>query len=179
MDKKEYKSVYEINANRINSNPGHHIPVYQIQGLDGQGKGLIMSAGLLEKPHDVLIRDFEVLKQFKCYMVSRLYRKEELEEDTGRYQMIKIIICKHDNTNKPLAYLCFNFNSNDDKISTIDNKIELEGSYSITFHFMEDGLPKYSQLYESEKYIGAAKLLPLLIKYLYDENVLKVINKLV
>ena len=174
MNKEDYISVHDIKSNNIDINKDG-ITVYQVQGLDDQNKAIIMTAGLLENPHDVMINKFDFLKKFKCFMVSRLYIKEELDEAAGRYQMIKIIICKE---NIPLAYLCFNFNSKEYQISTIGNKIELEGIFSITLHFMENNLPKYINLYETNKYPGA-KMLSILVKYLYDKNVLKVVDKLI
>lgn len=173
----EYISVHQIQNNKIKSEPEGLITVFQIQGKENTNKGLIMKAGYLENPHDILIREFELLRKFKCFMISRLYDQEELKKAKPRYQMIKIIICKkNDKMNNPIAYLCYNFHTDQYCISTHDNKIELTGKYTITFHFMEDTY-KYIQLYENDTYMGSGHMMNTLTEYLFNENVLQHINK--
>ena len=106
----EFISVHEIDSTKQNQNSENGIAVYQVQGLNQMPKALIIKVGFLENIHDVLINDFKFLKKYKCYIVSRLYVKEELLKNQNIFQMIKIIICKDgDSMNMPLCYLCFNF----------------------------------------------------------------------
>ena len=176
----EYRSVHEINSNRTDTNETKYVNVYQVQGIENTNTGLIIKAGVLENRHDTLIREFEILKKFKCFMVSRLYKEDELVKEHERYQMIKIIICKKDcDMNNPLAYLCFNFHPSEHHLSTHENRIKLNGFFSITFHFMETNIAKYIQLYKNEEYIGNNKMMTKLIEHLYHQNVLKVIDKLI
>lgn len=174
----EFISVHNIEANKINSEPEGLIDVYQIQGITDTDKGYIMKVGKLENPHDILIREFPLLNRFKCFMISRLYIEKELKETKGRYQMIKITICnKNDTSNTPLAYLCFNFQTDKYEISTHDNKKSIIGKYTITLHFMKDKNAKYIQLYESYKFIGTEKMMIILTEYLFEEKVIKLLNK--
>ncbi len=180
----EYISVHEIESNKQNSiNQG--VPVYQIQGLDHSDKGYIMKVGNLETLHDVLINEFKLLNKFKCYIVSRLFAEWEIHSIMKNpdkvYQMIKIIICKDsDEMNNPLSYLCFNFrvkNVLNEYISTDKNKIELTGEFTITFHFKEDNNNKYMLLKSYDTFIGKDSMLNKTIKCLFEENVLKVLDK--
>lgn len=180
----EFISVHDINSNKQSSDIKDRISVFQVQGTDNTSTAVIMKVGCLENPHDVLINDFKLLNKYKCYIVSRLFSQEELE--TLKYhkihQMIKIIICKlGDDMNIPLCYLCFNFNAfelPESYISTRETKIELNGQYTITFHFQKDNDNKYKVLKTYEKFIGKEDMINKLIKYLFDENVLKELEKI-
>ncbi len=180
----EFISVHDIESNKQSTDIKNGIPVYQVQGKDNTPTALIMKVGCLENPHDVLINDFKLLNKYKCYIVSRLFSQEELEtlKDHKIYQMIKIITCKlGDDMNIPLCYLCFNFNAfelPESYISTHENKIELKGQYTITFHFQKDSDNKYKVLKTYNKFIGKEDMLNKLIKYLFDENVLKELEKI-
>jgi hypothetical protein len=97
----EYQSVHEIKPNTVSdNNETNHITVYQVQGIADTNTGLIIKAGILENPHDILIREFEILSKFKCFMVSRLYHQNELNENK------EIVVDLNCHTNIPGVFAC-------------------------------------------------------------------------
>jgi len=190
IESDEYISVHEIESTTQSTSNEGNIPVYQVQGINNSSSGIIIQVGQLESAHDVLINEFKLLNKYKCYIVSRLFTKEEIDNvlALGIFQMIKIIICKDGDTmNMPLCYVCFNFNILDKLnamqtqlyISTSQNKIELKGKYTITFHFKENNTNKYILLKTYDKFIGKDDMLNKLIKYLFNETILKELEKTV
>ena len=125
------------------------IPVYQVQGILNNSKALVMKVGIIEELNDVLIKDFEIVSRFKCFMVSRIYDQQLLEKTNGHYKlnMIKVTICQNSNPPIPIAALCYNFNhSQNDSIinylSTQIQRIEVNGFYNITLHYKENNNKK-------------------------------------
>lgn len=186
-DLDEFISVHDLDSCKQSTTDNkNNISVYQVQGINNSGKGIIMEVGFLETVHDVLINDFKLLKKFKGYIVSRLYTEEELIKITQNgknniFQMIKIIICENGDTmNVPLCYLCFNFvtSINDKFISTDENKIELLGKFTITFHLKDNNYNnKYIQLKQYNEYVGKEDMIKELIESLFNEIVLDELDK--
>ncbi|ARF09711.1 hypothetical protein Indivirus_2_90 [Indivirus ILV1] len=179
----EFISVHDIGSIKQLIKNENSIPVFQVQGKNDTSFAIIMKVGYLENPHDVLINEFKLLDKYKCYIVSRLFCQSELDmlKENKIHQMIKIIICRlGDDMNIPLSYLCFNFNAYEipeNYISTQENKIELNGQYTITFHFQKDSQNKYKILRSYEKFMGKDAMLNKLVKCLFDENVLNELEK--
>ena len=104
--------------------------------------------------------------------------EKDLIDLNNIFPMIKILI-NHNNDDKlnPIACLLLNFNSNKsvlNNISTIDNKINLEGFFTISFHFAE----KYTNLEKFNQYTGEKKMIEKMIYYLLTNEIQDLINEL-
>lgn len=161
------------------------IPVYQVQGILNSSKGFVIKVGIIEELNDVLIKDFEIVARFKCFMVSRIYDKPLLEKtnEHRKLNMIKVTICQNSNPPVPIAALCYNFNhtQNDSIIGYLsDNtqKIELNGFYNITLHYKENNKHKYIELHKFETYQGEQQMMISLTKSLLDPKVLDILNNI-
>lgn len=161
------------------------IPVYQVQGILNSSKGFVIKVGIIEKLNDVLIKDFEIVSRFKCFMVSRIYDEPLLEKTNEHHKlnMVKVTICQNSNPPVPIAALCYNFNhtQNDSIINYLsDNtqKIELNGFYNITLHYKENNKYKYIELNNFETYQGEEQMMILLTKSLLDPKVLDILNNI-
>lgn len=183
----EHDDINELND--LNENSIH---VFQVQGIENTAYGLIMKVGMMKQIHDVLIKEFDISSQFKCYMISRIYDTESLKRlnATGRIQMIKVNICHNNDTITPIASLCYNFNTfshleNKDNIinytSDNVNKKNLYGFYSITLHFKEkeNENHKYVNIQDQQTFPGKTQMLIDLTKWLLDDKVKNILNKLI
>lgn len=191
----EYISVTSLNTNCKNENyideidinnlEDNGICVYQIQSKINDKSAIIMKAGIMKEPHDVLIKELDIL-QFKYFIISKLYTLEQLEElsDIDRFTMIKIVICNED---KPIAQLFYNFNTiihkQNNKLITEylseDKKIiDLHGSFSVTLHYNENDNPKYVELENLKTYCGQNEMMITLSKWLIDDKVKEILSKI-
>jgi len=159
------------------------IPVYQVQGILNSSNALVMKVGIIEEVNDVLIKDFEIVSRFKCFMVSRIYDQQLLEKTNERCKlnMIKVTICQNSNPPIPIAALCYNFNHkyNDSIINYLSDqtqRIEINGFYNITLHYKENSKNKYIELRKFETYQGEQQMMVLLTKCMLDPKVLKMLN---
>lgn len=159
------------------------ITIYQLQSNKNNTHAIIMKAGIMKKPHDVLINEF-VIGELKCFIVSKLYTIEQLKEldEFCRFAMVKIIACDN-KSSKPILQLCYNFNTqihkqNDksiiDYLSDSNNKNdkkELNGFFSVTMHYFESDNPKYINLENKKRYCGRNEMIDTLVKWLITDQV--------
>ena len=161
------------------------IAVYQVQGILNTSTALVMKVGIIEELNDVLIKDFEIVSRFKCFMVSRIYDQQLLKKTNEHHKlnMIKVTICQNSNPPVPIAALCYNFNhiqknSIINYLSNKTHKIELNGFYNITLHYKENNKHKYIELNKLETYQGEQQMMILLTKSLLDPKVLDILNNI-
>ncbi|QKF93632.1 hypothetical protein QKU48_gp0174 [Fadolivirus algeromassiliense] len=194
----EFISIKDIKHNHVNehyideSNEDEiqieGIPIYQIQSTKNSTNGVIINAGIIKEPHDVLIKDV-IITNYKCFIISKLYTLEQLKESEEfcRFVMMKIIICLNNKEHTPLAQLCYNFNtvvhkqSNKsilDYLSDNNNKKDLYGFFSITLHYTENDKSKYINLDQFKNYCGPDNIITTLLKWLLDEKVKEILSKL-
>lgn len=155
--------------------------IYQVQGILNKSKALLMKVGVTKEVNDVLIKDFEIVSRFKCFMMSKIYSQKLLENNPKNLLLIKIIICQNRNPPIPIANLCYNFNhQKSDTIinyaSVASNKIELEGYYNITLHYKEENDNKYVELRKFDSHKGNQEMMISLTKALLDSTVLEILN---
>ena len=205
MDTEEFVSLKSIKSNKIdheftdeyndlnnlNDLNKDDMHVFQVQGIENTSNGLIMKVGIMKQIHDILIKEFNIPPNFKCYMISRIYDMQTLKQtnDTGIIQMIKVNICHNNGTTLiPIASLCYNFNTTShlqnkenimNYISNNINKRELQGFYSITLHFKENGNSKYVNIQNQDTFSDKTQILIDLTKWLLDEKVKTILNKLI
>ncbi len=161
------------------------IPVYQVQGILNSPNALVMKVGIIEELNDVLIKDFEIVSRFKCFMVSRIYNQQLLEKTNEhcKLNMIKVTICQNSTPPIPIAALCYNFNhmkknSVINYVSDQKQRIEIDGFYNITLHYKENNNNKYIELRKLETYQGEQQMMILLTKCLLDPKILKILNNI-
>lgn len=199
-DSEEFINITDINHNRVDEEFPHENDlenvnelgeaIYQVQSNKDCSLAIIIKAGVMKEFHDILIKEFDILK-FKCYLVSKLYTVEQLKEldQTCRFVMIKIMICSEKNT--PVACLSYNFNTvihRQNKKSIIDylcdknNKIELPGFFSITLHFTEKGNAKYINVEHFKTFHGQNEMIDEMINKLadclLDDKIIKILDEL-
>jgi len=196
-DQDEFVSIETLNHNHINekyldeSNQEEledgSIYIYQLQAKKNNTNAIIIKAGIIKEPHDVLIKEFDIDK-FRCFMVSKLYTLGQLQQSDEycRFNMIRIIIYNKNQNTTPFAQLCYNFNTFVHKqnnksiieyLSEPTKKIELYGFFSVTLHYNENSNPKYINLENIKKYCGQNEMMITLTKWLLDKQVKEILNK--
>lgn len=162
------------------------IQIFQMQGKKNTSCGIIKAVGIMKELNDILIKEFNIPtfigsseEHYKCFMISKIYDMKTLEQlnDTGIIQMIKINICFDD---KPIASLCYNFNTSSHLLYSLDYiSKELHGFYSITLHFKENNNPKYINLDIQKTFPGNDQIMIDLTKWLLDDKTQSILNKLI
>lgn len=147
------------------------IKVYQLQPY--KNSALIMHVGNMINVFDQNIHTIDI-ENLKCHIVGKIYDNDKLEKhlDNKIIPIITVLICK-DNNNYPSAYLSYNFNVKNvenNYLSTKDNKIFIDGNYSISLHLINK---KYVVLECMDDYVGQDDMMEQLTKYLLDEEILK------
>jgi hypothetical protein len=170
MATEEFISVTKIKSEYASPQNGEK--VYQVQG--NEFGAAIMNVGVMVKPHDVLISEFDML-DYKCYIVSKIYDVDALKiaNDHNNFVLIKIIICK--TSDVPLITLCYNFKTIINILNCIsekDDKKQIFGTFSITLHYQD----KYAILQECDKFHD--NMIAELTEYLLDEQVLDLLDEL-
>ena len=173
-----------------NSDSEHskEIIIYQLQPHSLDSTATIMKVGIMKNISDILIKNFNILNKYKCYMISKIYSQEQLEiiRYDGKFQLIKIIICFNQNDFVPIAHLCFNFDTNQlqndnklaDYLSDENKKININGTYSITLHFQENGNNKFIMLEQDTHFCGQTEMMVKLTEWLFDDKIQNIINNL-
>lgn len=170
---------------QLNDVQKNGVTVYQVQGIQNKNYGKVVHVGFMEKLNDVLIRDFELFTQFKCYMMSRLYDINLLKktDEHKKLNLIRINICRNSTTPVLIASLCLNFNHNKNDsiinyISDTTNKFELDGFYNITLHYRENSNShiKYIELERLDTFCDENKMMSYMIKKLIDPNILELLS---
>lgn len=199
-DDDEYISIFKIKSNildddfvdaddamdELNENSKE---VYQVQGYDDNATAVIMKVGLMKDLHDILIKEFDILSKFKCYMISRMFNAAKLEHVSEHctFQMVKVNIF-HNNNNEHIASLSYNFKTfaHAQNKTSIMNYVsdkqqtkELYGFFSITLHFKENNQNKYITLENNKTFPGKTEMLIKLTKWLLDPKVQESLNKLI
>jgi|688.fasta_scaffold179882_2 hypothetical protein len=186
----EYTDIFD-NDNNLDELNNTCTEIYQIQGIQNNKKGVIMKVGLMKELNDVLIKKFDIPKNFRCFLISKIYDSKKLNEisKTCRIQMIKMNICYYNNKKyNHIATLAYNFNTfvhiknNQDIInftSSKDNIKQLSGFYSVTLHFNENGNNKFINIENQTIFPGNTEIMVLLTKYLLDKRVQDILYKLI
>lgn len=191
-----------INENLFNSNGNneqllshtkekHQIefPIYQIQSSNDKTKAVFMHIGFMYKLCDVFIKQFDIYNKYKCFIVSKIYNQINIQlmEKNNKFPIIVIIISLDSTKLNPLAWLCFNFNINDivknnikliECLSKKDSHIDINGFYSISLHFLKHNSMKFVNLETFEEFPNIDNIMILLTKWLLDDYVLDILNKL-
>ena len=144
----KYINLSDLKANKIDDHYDGY-PVYQIQPDVHNSRAVIIEVGRFKKGDvpDIIINKFDVSTKQRCIMASSIYSLDELKniETTCSFPLIKIVV-SHNNESKLNPVGCMilffhTFNHSKDKrsiesyISTNNDKIWLDGFFSISFHF--------------------------------------------
>lgn len=180
--------------NDINNNSNIK-KVYQLQGIQDSHFCYIMEVGIINKISDILINRFnpynKIDNEIECLLVSCLHSYDTLNEFKiiGQFPLIKLIVNYKNKDNLiPIAYLFINFiyknNNNEsiiDLISTKDNKIKIDGYYSISLYYRDinknknENIDNYMILKSYEQFLGNEKMIEELLFFLLDPNVYEII----
>lgn len=166
----EYVKIVDIVKKDIEDNINK---VYQLQ--PHKNNALIQHVGNMLNVYDQNIHTIDI-KNYKCHIVGKIYDTDKINKYVNNkcIPIITILICENNN-NYPSAYLSYNFNFNilgSEYLSTKDNKIFIDGSYSITLHLINK---KCAILKTFNEYIGQDDMMEQLTMCLLDDEIFKMI----
>lgn len=152
MDTDEYVNLSDLNANYVNDH--HEDPTkgggelaYQIQPEPNTNRANIMAVGRLSERTDILINQFNIDTKTNCVITSSIYYLTDLKELEAdcRFPLIKIYVNYKDGEQLKLIGCMILFfhtfvhlkekRGIDEYISEKDNRVSLNGFFSISFHF--------------------------------------------
>lgn len=165
---------------------GDCIDIYQFQPKMNSQYATIINIGEMHSAHDVLIKEFDI-NNFGCYMISKLYDIDNLKlmEESCRFHLIQLLIC---HKNNPIACIYYNFNTFDhiknkksiiDFISNQDKQIDLYGFYSITFHFKENNVDKYTTIKIEKLFPGNTQMMMDMTHCVTENEIQNILKKII
>jgi hypothetical protein len=160
---------------------------YQIQSNDNTNTSIILEVGKFTEIPSILINKFDMSPKIRCIISSCFYDTNSLVsvESLCKFSMLKLLVnYNNGQTLNPLGCLLLNFNTFDHKVkkksivhylSNKSSKIDLEGFWTVSFHFEE----KMIMFEKYKEYLGNNMMIEQLMKYLFDDRVQSIIDRLV
>ncbi len=161
-------------------------PVYQVQGIHKTRKAYIMEVGKFNNPPEILINKFDISLKERCIITSSIFSLDDLKslETKCSFPMIKIIVnYNNGRVLNPVGSIMLFFHTYEhirnsvsiiDHLSTSDTKKELDGYFSISFHFKE----KKIALENLKEFIGISKLIDKMIGHLASPKIRNIVDNL-
>lgn len=170
--REEFIKITDLNSsssktNNVETNDDS-IDIYQVQAIDNKSNVSIVKIGSMTNPHDVLIKKFTLYDKYDCYIISKLYSIEQINElfVNKIFPMVRLNICI--NNNNVIGYLTFNFCSKSETTNT-----QVEGTFSITFHYNT----KYIILETLNTFCGVDTMMLKLTEHLLSDTIQNSIQK--
>lgn len=142
------------------------VEIYQVQATRDSSNINIIKVGVMVELHDVLIKEIDLLKNYKLYLVSKLYDFDKLKE-LYSVKMIPMVQGNITYEDKPYGSVFFNFCPD---IQPIPNDLNnIKGHFTITFHFKDDDQHKYAELVKYDTFCGNANMMDKIVEYTLKE----------
>lgn len=142
------------------------IEIYQVQATKDSSNVNIIKVGVMVELHDILIKEIELLQNYKLYLVSKLYDFDKIKELYAA-QMIPMVQGNVTYENKPYGSIFFNFCPHTQTIP--DELKNIQGHFTITFHFKDDDQNKYVEMSRIDTFCGNQNMMNKIVEYTLKE----------
>jgi len=167
LNSKQSGEVYDgLTDDQLEELYEHCIEIYQVQATLNSSNVNILKVGVMIEMHDILIKELELLDQYKIYLVSKLYDFDKLKE-LYTAQIIPMVQGNITYQNEPYGSIFFNFCPSTQSIP--DELINIQGYFSITFHFKDDDQHKYTELIKLDTFCGNTNMINKIVEYTLKE----------
>jgi len=142
------------------------IEIYQIQATKDSSNINIIKVGVMIEMHDILIKELDLLNNYKLFLVSKLYDFDKIKELYAA-QTIPMVQGNITYEDKPYGSVFFNFCPNN---QTMPNELKnIQGHFTITFHFKDDDQHKYVEMANYDNFCGNTNMMNKIVEYTLKE----------
>lgn len=166
LNSRKSDDVYDMTNEQLKELYKDCVEIYQIQAIKDSSVINIVKVGVMIEMNDILIKEISLINNYKLYLVSKLYDYTKLKE-LYNAQIIPMIQGNITYQDEPYGSILFNFCPNTQIIP--ENLENIQGKFTITFHFKDDDQHKYIELANMPAFCGNQSMMDKIVEYTLKE----------